>query len=687
MALSNEQQLEVLSKIWGKDRDGFVFLPWINGSSNTPEARRNNYHEGRAFEWPREREAILKHLDDHTNDDLYFTPALFNAKRRIEQNVDAERTLWADLDPVDPRTLDDLRPTIAWETSPGRYQAVWLLNTPLTGASWPSRENHRLTLHLGADPSGWDSTQLLRVPGRYNHKPTYRGEDHEPAQGRLLWDKGPRYVWSDFDDLPEVGQDTTDLELLADESSIDQVDRHEAWARVRLSVSSRCRELMAARSADGADRSDVLWEIERELADAGCSAVEIIAIIRPTVWNKYAGRNDELKRLKIEAAKAIAERGNRLEALEVIAKPNIAWLSDVMSSAIPRPRWLVKDIWTEGGCGFIAGAPKSYKSWMALDLAVSVATGTPFLGMFKVPVPRPVLYIQEEDDLRLVADRLESIIDERAPDRFWGGQVTLASDHPGGTARGARNGPQAPAVTWQPPTADVPLAPLVQTGFIASDPGWQAWLEETVESGNFGLVIIDTLGTTAGDVDTDRAQDLNLKILGPLKQVAKKHNTALAVVHHNRKPSTNGGARAGMEMLGSVALHAWVDCALYARAKDENGVVAVQREAKLAPDHSMRLRIPTMKRNIRTGERVLWDPELVVEDVSQPTPPKQPEGGRSEAGKRLAWKLKSCGGGPMSRERLQDIIGGRNIGSQLEAAVANGFIVRDADGMLTAAVD
>ena len=38
------------------------------------------------------------------------------------------------------------------------------------------------------------------------------------------------------------------------------------WARVRLKVSKPVREFMAARTAEGADRSDVLWQIERDLA-------------------------------------------------------------------------------------------------------------------------------------------------------------------------------------------------------------------------------------------------------------------------------------------------------------------------------------------------------------------------------------------------------------------------------------
>ena len=313
-------------------------MPWIDGSARDGAARRKNYHEGRAFRWPRERGAILEHLKSHETDDLYFAPSLFNGKRRIEEQAEAERALWADLDPVNPRGLGNRRPTIAWESSPGRYQGVWLLSTMRQGASWAGKENHRLTVEIGADPSGWDTTQLLRVPGRPNFKPDYRNTDGSPAPGKLLWLDGPRYTWSDFDDLPEVGKvgnGADDVDLL-DEGLISGVDRHAVWARVRLRVSKPVREYMGARTAEGADRSDILWQIERDLADAGCSLAEIVAVVRHTVWNKYAGRNDELKRLKIEAAKALAEVANGDgEVLEGITekKPGIQWLTQEIGRA------------------------------------------------------------------------------------------------------------------------------------------------------------------------------------------------------------------------------------------------------------------------------------------------------------------------------------------------------------------
>lgn len=644
--LSPDEQLRILRKIWGRNRTGYVYLPWIEGQSKNKEQRRRNYHEGKAFVWPDETGEILEHLSKHQGDDLYFAPNVFKGKRRVQELALPETVLYADLDPVDPRTLSE-KPTIAWESSPNRYQAVWCMEDELGGASMGGGLNHRLTAAIGADPSGWDTTQLLRVPGRPNYKPEYTDAD-EPngVMGKgLLWNEPRVYAWDEFKELPEVGSITTSALEHVDEDVLASIDRHEVYARVRLKLPQRVREMIRLRMLpEGTDRSNALWDMSRALADAGCSVLEIVAILRPTVWNKFAGRSDEINRLMMQAQKAIAQKSDDLEVIEEepTQKPNVTWLSEIVSKPIPRPQWLIKDVWTKNGCGFISGAPKSYKSWMALDMAVSVSTGSPWLGEFAVHSPAPVLYLQEEDGLQLVMDRLQIITEAKAPERFWGGQITVSDDSSGAGALGVHR------LTWSPAEAPMPIAMHVQTGFIASDPGWQGWLDEVIEEHKFGMVLIDTLGTTAGDIDTDKSGELMNKMLKPLKVLAQKHNTAVCVVHHNKKAA--GAGRAGNDMLGSVALHAWVDCAIYARSKDIHGEVSIERESKLAQDLSFRIKIPHMHQDYRTGDRVLWEPQFIIDGLeAEPTHHAEQSDSRSSdrppAGHLMAQKVKAMGAG------------------------------------------
>ncbi|MEA3196279.1 MAG: hypothetical protein QOF32_331, partial [Gammaproteobacteria bacterium] len=71
--------------------------------------------------------------------------------------------------------------------------------------------------------------------------------------------------------------------------------------------------------------------------------------------------------------------------------------------------WLVTGLWADEAVGIIGGEPKCCKSFLALDLAVAVATGTLCLRRFPVPRPGRVLLYAAEDALHIVRRRLDGI--------------------------------------------------------------------------------------------------------------------------------------------------------------------------------------------------------------------------------------------------------------------------------------
>lgn len=654
--ISHEQQLDIISQAWG-NQDGYVFFPTIAGDADDKDARVASYDEGPAFHWPHERDEILEHMREHADDDLYWCPNIFEAKRRqIDQAMD-EHALWADLDEVDPRDIDDgIKPTVAWETSPGRYQALWLFmrGTDVLGASWAGGENQRLTYHLQADRSGWDSTQLLRIPGWPNHKPEHRRKGKAP-QGKLLWhDRSRRYLPDHFEDLPEIDAGAGAVKDVL-EGEIERVDRHEVWGKIRLKVSKAVREFVGARETSG-DRSEVLWQIERELADAGLTVVEIVAIVRGTVWNKYLGRADELKRLTVEASRAVeAVPEDVQETLEASleAKGRLRDLDEQLEGLSP-PEWLVEHVWTLGGCGFIAGEPKSFKSWISLDLAYSLATGSPFLGEFKVLRPGPVALLLEEDGLRRVKARRDKIWPGKQTDR-----MKVQDD---GT------------VVWEPSTTlpKAKVSAMVKQGFVASDPGWLAWLDDELTQGYgkerdpYVAIILDPFLMMLGDVDENKAGALNTQIFKPLKDLADKHQVAIIVVHHLRKNGNAGSGaklRGGQMMLGSQAFHGWTDDALY--VTHQRGDLLVEAESKDGSGGTFRI----------TGLRTKgWTPgvaDLHLESEDD-APPDQPAGsevrqarrrtqqtaaGTKAAGTKVEIALRELGKGPHTTRMVADQAG------------------------------
>lgn len=662
--------LKIISKAWGRQK-GYCFFPTISGSAKDKPERIMSYKENPAFKWPGDKEAILKHMEANRDNDLYWCPMLFEyPKRQVGVAMD-EQALWADLDEADPRNITDYPPTTAWQTSPGRYQALWLIAGPtgaMLGAASPGRENQKLTYHLGADHSGWDITQLLRVPGWDNHKPEYRGKDGTPAPGKLLWKDRRQYMPDEFGDLPDVESGTGGIgDILED--AVEAVDRLAVWARVKLKCSKRVRELVGAREVAG-DRSDALWEIERDLADAGCSAVEIIAIVRTTVWNKYSGRSDEFRRLATEASKAIAQKsddavdaGAALEEIRERGKPQN--LFDLVKNLVP-PKWLIRGVLTQGAVGFIAGAPKSFKSWCALDMGLSVASGQPFLGHFDIAEPGPVLYIQEEDSGPQVKNRLGKV---------WPGKLgdKVAWD------------PENPTqIVWLPGQeveGNPPINAYIGQGLVLSDEVWQLWLDETLEEqaatgAPYKLVIIDTLMMVAGDVEENRAQEMTTKIFRPLKELARKHGCSIQVVHHMRKADPKAGPmRGGQMMLGSVANHAWAEDSMYFRL-GRGGDIICEQESKNAQVDGFRL---TGIRNKR------WTPQVIVTPGdSEPEP--QGADGQSRKGTGLGPKSPRTPRAGMAPGEKTTSTNNAALKALAEMTQASCRQVADAAGVSTASV-
>ena len=84
-------------------------------------------------------------------------------------------------------------------------------------------------------------------------------------------------------------------------------------------------------------------------------------------------------------------------------------LADYMQLDIDPVEWICKDIMCTRGLSMIAGTDNTGKSILAMQLAISVAIGVPFLH-FEVPRPRKVLLIQFEMDDGMVQQRVPKIL-------------------------------------------------------------------------------------------------------------------------------------------------------------------------------------------------------------------------------------------------------------------------------------
>lgn len=221
-----------------------------------------------------------------------------------------------------------------------------------------------------------------------------------------------------------------------------------------------------------------------------------------------------------------------------------------LPAQLPEKAWLVRELWSHLAVGFIGGQPKSGKTWLALDLAVSVASGTHCLGRFPVDQPGPTLAYLAEDSLPCVRERLAGLCAQR--------QVSLAS-------------------------LDLHLIDTPRLRLDASED--QALLIQAICRLKPRLLVLDPL-IRLHSLDENNATDI-ASLLGWLRALARTHQLAIVVVHHMSKKSRR---QLGQSLRGSSDLHAWADSSAYlTRQQDKLLLTLEHRSAAARPPLPLQL--------------------------------------------------------------------------------------------------
>lgn len=207
-------------------------------------------------------------------------------------------------------------------------------------------------------------------------------------------------------------------------------------------------------------------------------------------------------------------------------------------------RWLVEQLWCANAVGVIGGAPKCAKTWLGLDMALSVATGTPCLGRYTVPEPGPVLVFLAEDALRTVRERIEGMARHRGLDL---------------------DGVEIHVIT----------VPVLRLDHDRD----RTRLWETVRRLRPRLLVLDPLVRLHG-IDENHAGDV-AELLGYLRSLQRQLGLSVLLVHHTRKNAADGVA-AGQSLRGSGDIHAFGDSNLYLRRTEEQLILSSEHRAAAA---------------------------------------------------------------------------------------------------------
>lgn len=202
-------------------------------------------------------------------------------------------------------------------------------------------------------------------------------------------------------------------------------------------------------------------------------------------------------------------------------------------------------------CGLIGAAPEMFKSWFLLNMAVSVATGRPFLSNFQVNRASPVIIVQQEDPMQMVMDRIARIMrfgEPREEDGFY-----------------------------YFPKAETKVPIYFHTNGLlnVNNPDSIRQLEAIIKRTGSGLVTGDPLYSMIplGDNSVDAA-----KLMLPFKRIRDRTGCSFMFAHHHNK--SGGGARLRDNMHGSVFTNAWLETGYQFETGEEQGTIHIQRHGK-----------------------------------------------------------------------------------------------------------
>ncbi|MFC1463060.1 AAA family ATPase, partial [Verrucomicrobiota bacterium] len=205
-----------------------------------------------------------------------------------------------------------------------------------------------------------------------------------------------------------------------------------------------------------------------------------------------------------------------------------------------QPGWLIDWLWADQAVGMLGGEPKCCKSFLALDIGVSVASGAACLRRFPVRRTGPVLLFPAEDALGVVHQRLEGICN----------------------ATGAS-------------IDDLPLFVITTPRLLLDLPQDRERLRETVAEIRPVLLVLDPF-IRLHRADENASKEI-APLLGYLRELQREFQTAVLLVHHVRKGSSKD--RPGQALRGSSDMHGWGDSNLYLRRNHKHLLLTVEHRA------------------------------------------------------------------------------------------------------------
>lgn len=224
----------------------------------------------------------------------------------------------------------------------------------------------------------------------------------------------------------------------------------------------------------------------------------------------FSNREDSIKIMK-----------DILENMETPGLIQVKNLSKVLTDGITPIKWRVDKLIPERGVVFFGGTAGCYKTWLAMNVAISCATGKPFLNRFDVEKCK-VLYVDEENG------------DITLPNRFEMLKAGLELKNEDLT------------------NIDLSIFQNIKLDTIDTTVA----LDQLITENGYKVVVIDSMVRCMEGVENDSTDVRN--VFNNLKNTIHKHkDVAFIILHHTIK-----GGRGMDSLRGSGDFAASADCVL-----------------------------------------------------------------------------------------------------------------------------
>lgn len=474
----------------------------------------------------------VKALRDKYDLYLSFTPT--GGKERKKTNAQDTYIIAQDIDGAPIPT--DLPPSYFWETSPNKYQGVWILDNKVN----PQEHEilcRKLVKKYGFDPCGVDIVHLYRIPSTVNHK---YATDFKVSG---LQGEGTVYRKREFvKHLEDV--DITSRAVVENEE-IEYVNFDLDAVLEEYSAFKEFTHELAV------DRSEWAWKLEQKMIMNGASKEEVKFVLlnapdgkakftEETVdaeVNRAFAKSESLVEESEEEVELVTELTSKMsieeqrgKSIKTVSKKgkkrknkfNIVRVDEI-EPFDPTDFWLIEDFWENGSVGVIGAPSKSFKSTFALNLACAVATGKPFDGR-KVK-QGAVLIIQGENNLSMEQHKIYAVTgcDTPPPIYFVDDSITMEQVYR---------------------------------------------LENDIRELGVKLLIIDPMYLLFGSGDINRHQDI-VERLEMLTRLSKNTGCAVMLIHHSRKLE-RGAKITTSDLYGSAFIEGWYESMILLQRKSNN---------------------------------------------------------------------------------------------------------------------